>query len=925
MNDQRWSQVAGLFERAVGLPESERNRFLAVACAGDEELLAGVRGLLEADAGAPELLDATPHQMADALAMAPELAAEGWRVGPYHLRRELGRGGMGVVYLAEREDLHSTVALKLLLGGPPSSVHAAWFRREQEVHAQLKHPHIARLLDAGVADDETPWLVMEYVEGSAIDDHCDDRQLTVAERLLLFEKVADAVAYAHRNLVVHRDIKPSNILVTPAGEPKLVDFGIAKLLAPETLGQKTQTSGGVLTLAYASPEQLRAGPVTTATDVYQLGLLLHELLTGLPACDQERRPLDPAARLRDYEPAKPSSLVQHHLAVENQGPRGLTRTARSELRRTTPDKLRRTLEGDLDTIILKAIQPEPSHRYATAQQLLEDVRRHREGLPVLARPGSLTYRLGKLVRRNRITAALLAIVLLVGIGAALSFGIQAAQVARERDRADQFSHLLEGLIYGSDPLGISDSQSARTVLDRTAREARARVVEEPEVWGRLLVVVGRTYQNMGHLEEAVSSQRVALAALGRLGDDHALLITDALRSLGASLARSGSTAEGVSRLKEAVERSRALGDAGRAQLGASLADLGNATTNLDSAASYYRAAMEVLATLPDSGGGEFDRVRVDLGNVVLQASQLDEAEELLSGAVDRLTRRQGSESGSTLHAKTELADIYLKQGKLTPAERMASDVLAARRRLSRGPHEQLAKALLQHGRALAELGRMDEAEATMREALAMWRELNGQVSMSVAYAQVQLADVLKRAEKAEEALALEQNSLSQYLTLNGPQSPGAVYTTTRLAHSEHLLGRLASSEQRFRDVIPRLDSTPSGLGRLVRPLTDFSSLLATVGKCNEAEPMLRRVISIADKGWGPAHPVAVRPRRLLGMCLTGQRQFEVAETILLPAYHHAREAGEYAPRLTAEIEGALVHLYGRWGRRELAARYRARD
>lgn len=925
MNDKRWDQVAGLFERAVGLPAHERDQFLALACGGDADLLAGVRDLLEADAGAPELLDATPDQMAASLAIGPELSAEGWRVGPYHLRRELGRGGMGVVYLAEREDLHNTVALKLLLHGPASSVHGAWFRREQEVHAGLQHPHIARLLDAGVADDDTPWLVMEYVEGSAIDDHCDDRRLTVAERLLLFEKVADAVAYAHQNLVVHRDIKPSNILVTAAGEPKLVDFGIAKLLAPESGGPATHTTGGVLTLAYASPEQLRAGPITTATDVYQLGLLLHELLTGLPACDFQSRPLDPAARLRDHEPAKPSTLVQQELASGMRCPRGLTRAARSELRSTTPERLRRTLEGDLDTIIVKAIQPEPAHRYATAQQLLEDVRRHRDGQPVLARPGSLTYRLGKLVRRNRITATLLAILTLVGIGAALTFGIQAAQVARERDRADQFSHLLEGLIYGSDPLGIGDSQSARTVLDRTARQARARVASEPEVWGRLLVVVGRTYQNMGHLEEAIAAQREALAALSQAGEDQSLLITDALRSLGASLVRSGNASEGVERLEEAVERSRSLGLEGRAQLGASLTDLGNATTNLDSAATHYRAAMTVLASLPDSGGGEFDRVRVDLGNLVLQSSQLTEAEQLLSGAVSRLTAREGPESGATLHAKTELADIFLKQGKLTPAERMATEVLAVRRRLSRGPHEQLAKALLQHGRSLAEIGRMAEAEQSMREAVTMWRDLNGQVSSSVAYAQVQLADVLKRAGKVEEALALEQNSLAQYLELGGPQSTGAVYTSTRLAHSEHLLGRLASAERRFRDVMPRLDSTPSGQGRLVRPLTDFSALLAEVGKCTEAEPLLRRAMTIADQGWGSSHPVALRPRRLLGTCLASHRQFEAAEAVLLPAYAHAREAGEYAPRLTAEVRAALVGLYERWGRRELAARYRASD
>ena len=928
MNDSRWERVAGLFEQAVALPAAERARFLAMACGDDAVLRARVMELLTADAHAPALLDATPEQVADALAASALPAAEGWRVGPYLLRRELGRGGMGVVYLAEREDLRSTVAVKLLQRGPASAVHGAWFRREQAVHAQLEHPYIARLLDAGVADDGTPWLVMEYVEGSAIDRHCDERKLTVADRLALFEKVAEAVAYAHRNLVVHRDIKPSNILMTAAGEPKLVDFGIAKMLSPEAgnVGPHTHTAGAVLTLAYASPEQLKGGHVTTATDVYQLGLLLHELLTGLPACDLHRRPLDPMARLRDHEPARPSALATQSVAAGGDHPAGHSPAARAALRRTTPERLRRTLEGDLDTITLKAIRPEPQDRYATAQELAEDIRRYRDGRPVLARPGSLGYRLGKLVRRHRITAALLATLLVVGIAAAITFGIQSRQVARERDRADQFSHLLEGLIYGADPLGIGDSQTARTVLDRTARQARAGVAAEPEVWGRLLVVVGRTYQNMGHLNEAIAAQQEALSALRRAGEDGSPLMTEALRSLGLSLFRNGDLEGGVARLEEAVARSRNAGDGGRAQLGKSLGDLATARGfmgELDSAAVLYRGALGMLASLPDSGGGDFDRLRVELGNLLLQGSQLAEAEELISGAVTRLTAHEGPEGGATLHAKTELADVYLKRGKLTSAERLAAEVLEVRRRLNRGPHDHLARALLQHGRSMAEGGRMAEAEHSVREAVAVWTQLNGPKSFTVAYGQVQLADVLKRAGKPAEALALEQNSLKQYAELSGPQGTGAVYTSTRLAHSEHLLGRLVTSERHFREVLPLLDSTPSGQGRLVRPLTDFADLLAALGKCAEAEAHLRRAMAIAEPGWGASHPVSLRPRRLLGTCLGRTRRYQAAEEVLLAAYRQAHDAGEYAPRLRTEVATALVELYERWGKGELTERYRA--
>lgn len=927
MSSARWSEVSELFERIVALPAAERAAALDAACGGDADLLARVEAMLGADASLPPLLDASPADLADALALPGAPAAEGWHVGPYHLRRELGRGGMGVVYLAERVDLGNTVALKLIHRGSALPDHTERFQREQAVHAQLEHPHIARLLDAGVADDGTPWMAMEYVEGTSIDAHCDDRQLSVAERLALFEQVAEAVAYAHRNLVVHRDLKPSNILVTAAGAPKLVDFGIAKLLSAESGadGRRSSSAGWALTLDFASPEQLRAGAITTATDVYQLGLLLHQLLTGLPASDPQGRPLDPAARLAEREPASPSSLTEIEVPPEGELARPLSPGARAALRRTTPDRLRRALAGDLDTIIRKAIRPDPADRYASAQQLAEDVRRHREGLPVLARPGSPAYRFGKLVRRNRVASALTAALILLIAGAALTLGIQAGRVTRERDRADQFSYLLEGLIYGADPLGTGDTLSARTVLDRTARQARASLATEPEVWGRMLVVVGRTYENMGHLREAIAAQQDALRALGHRQGGRSPLIPDALRSMGGALVKSGDLAAGIPLLEEGVQLARERGVPGRAQLGALLGELAEArfqADELDSAATLFRAALEVLATLPDSGAGEFDRLRVGLGNLLLQGTHLEEAQELLSGAVDRLTAREGAESGATLHARTELSDILLKRGRLSEAERMAAEVLEVRRRLNRGPHEQLANALLQHGRSLAERGQTEAAARSMREATAMWEELHGPVSLSVAYAQVQVADALKRGGRLVEARALEENSLAQYLRLSGPGSVGAVHTALRLAQTEFLMGKLDSSERRFREAMASLDTSSAGRGRTLRPLTDFGELLVARGACPEAMPQLERALAIAEEVWGPAHPRALRPRLLLGTCLTRERRFEAAEAMLLPGYRQAQAAGEYAPQFTGELGAALVRLYEGWGRREEVARYR---
>jgi serine/threonine protein kinase/tetratricopeptide (TPR) repeat protein len=924
--DAAWPMVAALFERVVALPDGERARVLAEACGDDLTLRRRVEQLLAAERDAPPLLGASPAELAEAMAEPPIPSLEGWRVGPYRIRRELGRGGMGIVYLAERDDLQSSVALKLIPLGPSTPERALRFQREQVVHASLEHPHIARLLDAGVADDGTPWFVMEYVDGEALDIHADGARLGVRERLALFEMVGAAVAYAHQNLVVHRDLKPSNILVTAAGVPKLVDFGIAKLIGAEPAGGTiTRPQAAALTLAYAAPEQLRAAPVTTATDVYQLGLLLHQLLTGALPANQAGRPLDPGAKLLGQPPLKPSALARMELTGD--GELIPSPAERARRRSTTAERLARALAGDLDTIILKAIHPDPAERYASAQELVDDVRRHRLGLPVLARPGSLGYRLGKLVGRNRVASALVACLLAFLVIGTVAVLVQARRLARERDRADQFSSLLEGIIYRADPLGAGDSVTTRTVLDRTAAQARARIAIEPVVWGRMLVVVGKTYQHLGHYREAIGVQREAVAALDDAGHGRSSVAVEALRSLGLSLVRTGEDAGGRAWLEEAVRRAGLLGAAGAADAGRALADLGRAhdfVGELDTAIALMREGLTVLARAPDSGGADFDRLRVDLGNVLLQGNRLAEAESLMRGAVARLAEREGPESGALLNAKGELGDILLKRGRLTEALRMADQVLAARRRVTAGPNQPLAVALLYRGRALTELGRMDEAERDLREMLGIWTALTGTRSFDVAYAQVSLAEPLKLGGRLAQARALEADAHAFYASAAGPASDVAIWSATRLARTEHLLGELDRSERRFRELLPHLaGQSAAALGRTLRPLTDFAELLRDRGKCAEAIPYLERVIPPAIEGRGPAHPMTMRARRLLGDCLRREGRFEASETVLLAAWREVGGAAEYTERIRVELAGALAALYDGWGRSARGEPFRA--
>ena len=443
---ERWQQADAVFSEALDLPPEKRAAFLDEACAGDADLRREVERLFEADAQAGLFLE-TPSDWFDAPRLpGPGVAAEGDRarravlgqqVGPYRLLDEIGHGGMGTVYLAERADgqFEQQVALKLVRSGVATDEALRRFRLERQILAGLHHPHVARLLDGGVTEDGTPYFVMEYVAGIPIDRYCDEHRLSIAERLRLFCTVCAAVQYAHQNLVVHRDLKPSNILVTDDGQVKLLDFGIARLLDPEarTLSPAlTQTGLRLMTPEYASPEQVRGEPVGTASDGYQLGVLLYELLTGHRPYRLPGRLLHHIERIVCEEmPTRPSTAVVQIEEVEVSGDGGtqsITPEQVSRARSTSIERLRRRLAGDLDNIVLMALRKEPARRYASVGNLEADIQRHLTGLPVRARPDTLVYRATKFVRRNWIGVAATLLVML-SLVAGLTVALWQARIA----------------------------------------------------------------------------------------------------------------------------------------------------------------------------------------------------------------------------------------------------------------------------------------------------------------------------------------------------------------------------------------------------------------------------------------------------------------------------------------------------------------
>lgn len=489
-NEVDWTRLNEIFTAAAELPATQQSAFLAAACGTDRVLLSRANELLDAAGKIEDRAFLSDDAfLVGARAVASEIGSadlKGKYIGHYRLVTEIARGGMGVVYLADRDDFQHRVALKLIRNGVDSSEINRRFRIERDVLASLNHPNIARLLDGGTTDDGMPFLAIEYVDGKRIDKYCSEHNLGIDEILMLFRKVCSAVEYAHRNLTVHRDIKPSNILVIEGGEPKLLDFGIAKILESDrTLNDDTATGSRLLTPEYASPEQIIGDKISTASDVYSLGVLLYELLTGRrPFNLKDRNALEMIEAVCNTDPPPPSSWCDAEFLDNLTGQDGAQTSGTS--RQFTSSELR----GDLDNIILTALRKDPNGRYSSVEQFSEDIRRYLEGLPVIARAATLRYRAGKFVRRHRAAVAFAAIAvigLIIGTGTATW---QAVVARNERTRAEQrfnqVRNLASTLISGWDA-DLQDEPITPAIRGRLADlsseylEALSKETDDPEL------------------------------------------------------------------------------------------------------------------------------------------------------------------------------------------------------------------------------------------------------------------------------------------------------------------------------------------------------------------------------------------------------------------------------------------------------------
>ena len=857
----RWRILSPYLDEALEIAPAARPSWLASIRSRDAALAADLDALLvehEAMHASGFLERAVP--LVERPFLTESLA--GQVLGAYRLISLIGQGGMGSVWLAERCDgrFEGRAAVKLLNVALMGRTGEERFRREGNILARVTHPHIAHLIDAGVSATGQPYLVLEHVDGHSIDRYCHDHALAIEDRVRLFLDVLEAVAHAHANLIVHRDIKPANVLVSADGQVKLLDFGIAKLLEGDgawgTLVSDTSalTREGIaaLTPQYSAPEQLAHGQVTTATDVYALGVLLYVLLSGQhPAGDVD----SPATLIRaivDDEPRRMSDVV----VARTGSAHALTGHAASC--GTTPSRLSRMLRGDLDTIVAKALKKNPSERYASVTAMADDLRRALRHEPISARPDTLWYRTGTFVRRHaRGVATFAAVVLLLGGSTAF----YTARLETERDRAQReatkassVSELLTGLLAGADPYEIRATREEPTVrglLDAGAAQVQKDLAGQPELQAEILTVMGRIYRRLGVYDQAQHLLTAALASGGAaFGAEH-VSVAQTLHDLGVVTADKGDYEAAGRTLEQALAmRRRLLGEA-HADVAVTLSELGRVYQDQgfnQRAEPLQREALRIRRTVLGEEHRETAVSLSDLASVLRLNGDLSGAEPLLQQSLELNRKTRGQEHPNTSAALHDLALIADARGDHRSAQLLLQRALDMNRKALGQRHPIVATTLNNLSRVLIAQGRHDEAAVALQEALAIARPALGDDHQLVGIYSLNLATVHLARKEARLAEPLAREGLRIRL-----RAPGFLPSRRRtvleddwsLGAIKSLLGASLLAQARYSEAEALL-------------LEARRDLEAPGAPDREASATLRRLIELYDAWGDPDRAAAYR-------------------------------------------------------------------
>jgi eukaryotic-like serine/threonine-protein kinase len=847
------------FDELGELAPDERAARLA-ALAGDRPELAGrLERLFAADEGAQEILSGPLVQRAPGLVAAalqdgpvPEALRDellpGTPLGPYRLLGLLGRGGMGEVYRAERADgvFEQRVALKVVKRGMDSEEILRRFRRERQILARLEHPGIARILDGGTAPDGRPYFVLELVEGEPILEHCRRLASPLEERLRLVIAACEAVDAAHRNLVVHRDLKPSNLLVTPEGQVKLLDFGIAKLLEDEPGDMTTRHEQRLLTPAYAAPEQLLGEPVTTATDVYALGVILYELLTSRSP-HPGGRSLSTAAQEEIRETIERPSTALRRVAP-----------AIAEEWAGIPDRRRfaRRIQGDLDTVVLTALRRDPARRYRSATDLAADLRRFLEERPIQARPDSVLYRAHKLVLRHKLAAAAVAVAI-VSLIAGLVVSLREAEKARaQARRAERVKELLVSVFREADPEADQGPDlTAREILAAGAQRVETELDTEPEVQAELLDAIAQIQRSLGLFDPAMATAAASLAGRQRLFGPDSAEAALSLTTLADATAGRGRLDEAL-RLAEqarpAVERSFAPESPERQRLTQIRAFLLEQKGEPEKALALFSEIVEATRRRSGPGNVEMARRLVEMANILSDLSRYDEAVQVSREALAILEASPAASRVERAKARRILADLLQVAGRSQEsAEQFVASLDLLRAAL--GPdHFQVAYTLVQYGFVLSELRRYPEAEQTLREAIRILEPLDHyDVDTARRYLGFCLMAQARFAEAEQQFVEAEQSLRKKV----GADHPLVWAARVSQGWARLKLGRLDEAERTLSEVVAVYERTRPEGNEIRSALKYLGEVARLQGRIDTALALHRRAREIELKIFGTAaHP-----------------------------------------------------------------------
>ena len=873
METTHWQRIQEIFHQAVELPPAEQAAFVKTACGDDERIASDVMAMLRQDAGGG-LLDRGVADIAQHLFGEDASAVPLREVGAYRLLKLLGEGGMGVVYLAERKDIGSQVALKILRDAWISPARRERFASEQRTLAQLNHPSIARIYDAATLDDGTPWFAMEYVDGIPLTQFCRKRQSSITECLQLFRSVCEAVEHAHGHAFIHRDLKPSNILVKNDGQVRLLDFGIAKQL--ESLDAQTdQTMTGLrlMTPAYASPEQIRGDRVGVGTDVYSLGVILYELLTGqLPFDLSNLTPSEAATVITEHEPGKPSAAVKRIAKAEGD---------------SQALSLSRAAWADLDVLCLAAMHKDPQRRYRSVEALIRDIDHYLDAEPLEARPDSLDYRTAKFVRRHAraVTAASIALTFLLVMVIFFTVRLTAARNAAlaSAARTERIQKFMTNLFQGGDEAaGPADDLRVVTLVDRGVQEAQS-LDGDPRIQAELYATLGGIYEKLGKLDRA-----------------------DSLLSL-------------------ALERHRALFGSDSAEVAESLVALGELRSDqarLEEAEQLVRQGLEMTRRHLPPSHPAVAKATAALGTIVENRGDYPQAIRILEEAV-RLQSASGVAEADLAATLSELANSEFYAGHYDVSQSINQRVLGMDRRIYGERHPQVANDLINLGAIQYEQAHFPEAERYQRQALDITQGFYGQDHPETASAMTHLARTLISEKRLDEAGSLLQGALVIQEKAYGKIHPRVAHTLNEMGRVAREQGKLAEAEADFRRMAEIYRAVYKGKHYYIGiALSNLAGVYVAEKKYAQGESLFREALRMYAVTLSPDHELVGIARVRLGDALLPQKRYAEAEAESRAGYDILIKKMDSKGEWLVKARQDLVEEYVAMKQPEQAAKFR---